>query len=84
MEMEMYCVYDRKLREYGAIWLAANPAVAVRNMQATLRGSGAMMEKFPEDFEVHKIGSFNNTTGEVKAEGRPVVVAQLDTVLAHA
>lgn len=80
--MEMYSIYDRKLREYGSIVLAANDAAVVRMVKMGIRpGEDTVMSKFPEDFEVHRVGSFDPSTGEIVADGRPVVTAQLAQVL---
>lgn len=79
--MEMYSVYDRKVREYGAILLAPNVGAMGRQVQVGVRGSNSLMEKYPEDFEIHKVGTFDTDTGEVVAPGRPEIVAPLTVVL---
>lgn len=79
--MEMYSVYDRKLREYGAILLSANQAAMYRTIQVGVRGSNSLMEKYPGDFELHKVGEFNTEFGEITTNGRPEVVALLSDIL---
>jgi len=81
MDQEMYSVYDRKLREYGHIVLSPNRAAVARSLQMGVRGSGSVMEKYPGDFELHKVGTFNTSTGEVTANGRPEVLTTLDVIL---
>jgi len=79
--MEMYSVYDRKLREYGAILLSQNEAACFRMIQVGVKGSGSLMEKYPADFELHKVGLFNTELGEVTTSGRPEVIATLSEIL---
>jgi len=79
--MEMYAIYDRKLREYGSILLSPNEASMFRTIQVGVKGSQSLMEKYPTDFELHKLGEFDSSTGEVKVDGRPHVVALLSDVM---
>jgi len=79
--MEMYCIYDRKLREYGSILLSPNPGAMYRTCQVGIKGTNSLMEKYPQDFELHRIGTFNTSTGEIEASGRPEVIALLSDVL---
>lgn len=79
--MEMYSVYDRKLREYGNVLLAANFAALSRTLQMGLRGTGSLMETYPDDFEVMLLGTFDVGTGEIVIDGRPKVVGSLAQIV---
>lgn len=82
MEQEMYSVYDRKLREYSQIVLSPNYGAVARSLQMGVRQNReTIMAQYPSDFELHKLGTFNTTTGELTAKGRPEVVTTLDVIL---
>jgi len=82
MEMRMYSVYDRKLREYGSVLLAPNDGVMARTILTGVRGSSSLMEKYPEDFQVEHVGNFDISTGLVTpVEGRPEIVISLEKLL---
>lgn len=78
MEVQLFAIFDRKVREYGNILAAPNKDVIMRDVQVGVVGSGSLMEKYPEDFELHHLGSFDRITGEIMPlDGRPDVIVQL-------
>lgn len=81
MDQEMYSVYDRKLRQYSQIVLSPNYGAVARSLQMGIRGKGDLMDTYPQDFELHRLGTFNTATGELVSVGRPEVVATLDVIL---
>lgn len=80
--MRVYSIYDRKVREYGSLLLAPNNDVMVRNVITGVRGSGSLMEKYPEDFQLEYLGDVDPNTGMLTAiDGRPEIVGSLSTLL---
>jgi len=82
--MEMYSIYDRKLREYGQILLAPNIGTVSRTIVMGVRGSKSTMDQYPEDFELHKVGEFDTQSGQVTANGRPEILVTLDLLMENA
>lgn len=80
--MEMYSIYDRKLRSYGGILLSPNQQSVTRDVQVGVADSGSLMEKFPEDFELHRVGYFDRDLGTITpVDSRPEVVGQLADIV---
>lgn len=61
----VYAMFDRKMKEFGAVATARNDDTIKRQLSTQLKGSGSMMEKYPDDFDVFRIGMFDPETGEL-------------------
>lgn len=79
--MEIYSIWDRKLSQYGQLLLSQNVLAMSRELQSVLVGSKSMMDQYPEDFELHRIGLFDTTTGVLEVKARPEVVVSLVNIL---
>lgn len=79
-EVKVYSVLDRKVREFGQLLLSANDESMERTVRDVVSGSGTMMEKYPEDFDLHVVGSFNTETGEL-ARSAPQLVGNVALIL---
>lgn len=82
--MSVYSLFDRKLREYGALVLERNDEAIVRSLIDGVRGSGSLMEKHPEDFDLMHIGSYNTASGQLGSQAElfaPRLVANLGELL---
>lgn len=79
--MNMYTLFDRKLREHGQIVLANNDEACKRALKDGLSGSGSTVEKYPEDFDLMCVGSFDSETGMVVPIGIPKLVENVSNLL---
>lgn len=76
----LYALLDRKLREYGAVLIAKNETAMCRALHDGVKGSGSMVEKYPEDFDLYRLGEMDNETGCITAEV-PSLVDSLRDIL---
>jgi len=63
-KLMMFSIFDRKLREYGAPLVQRNEESMCRELRS-MKGSLGMMDKYPEDFDLHVIGEYDAETGRV-------------------
>lgn len=68
MEGNLYSVKDTKLGKFGMPFTAPNDEIAKRNLIATIRAGDNNIAEFPEDFQLFKIGSMNDDTGELTTD----------------
>jgi len=71
--MNVYALWDRKGREYGQLVLGANDESVVRALKDGVP-KGSTVEKYPEDFDIMRLGRFDSLTGELSGEERGFVV----------
>lgn len=62
--MNVYSIFDRKLRQYGQLMLERNDFALQRGLADGIRANGeALLAKHPEDFDLYQVGEFNEETG---------------------
>lgn len=58
----IYAVYDKKSKNYGLLVSSPHDAVATRDFVAAVSEPQSALGKFPEDFELHCVGTFYDTS----------------------
>lgn len=71
MILEMFTIYDVKARVYQTPKFALNEAMAKRNFEIHLTEENTIFTKFPDDFQIFHIGSYDDDTGEIKQKKKP-------------
>lgn len=79
--MQVFSLFDRKLREYGSLVLANNAEAVKRALVDGVRGSGSLVEKHPQDFDLMEIGMFDTDSGILVPGKLPVLVDNVGTLL---
>ncbi|QXP08657.1 MAG: nonstructural protein [Arizlama microvirus] len=69
-----YCVLDRKAKIYNTPYFIMNDAVAIRQFSMVVNGQDSMVAKFPEDYILYRVGSFDMLEGKINPEPFPVEV----------
>jgi len=83
--VRIYSMYDRKLKEFGPLTTARNDDGILRAVQDGIPGSGSVLERHAEDFDLMYLGDYFPQTGFLAAgSGPPQLVARLDAILARA
>lgn len=54
----LYAIFDKKAKSYGPIFGVPHDAVAIREFGAAVESPNSVLAKYPEDFELHVVGSF--------------------------
>lgn len=71
MNEEIFTVYDSAARRYLQPFVAETVEVAIRMFRALVSKPEHQFARFPEDYTLFHIGSFDAETGTVKALGTP-------------
>lgn len=55
---KLYSVFDSKAQSYGPIFGVPNDVVATREFVAVVVAKDSVINKYPDDFELHCVGEF--------------------------
>lgn len=77
--MQLFAIFDRKLKEYGhAIQAERNASAFLRGITDGIkRSEGSLLHSHPEDFDIMCMGEFNKETGEIKLYPSPRLIENL-------
>lgn len=81
--MYVYSLWDRKLKEFGALATARNDDAVKRALLDGIRGSRSVVEQHPDDFDVVRLGAFDPEAGTITPEV-PKVIANVSVLLVGA
>lgn len=76
MVVRLYSIYDMKTRVFSPPMLYHNDAHAMRDLSGELDKAQSMVAKFPHDFEIRFLGTWNDASGEIVQEAIPDVVCR--------
>lgn len=68
MKINLYSVKDSKLGKFCQPFTAPNDEIAKRMLQSTIRAGGNNIADYPEDFQLFKIGNYDEDTAELTTE----------------
>lgn len=74
-DVSAYCVLDIKAKIYNQPHFLINDAVAIRQFQIVIGDTTSMLSKYPEDYRLYRVASFNMETGIITPEAAPVEIA---------
>jgi len=76
MTMEMFTVFDQAAERYMDPFAAPTVGFAIRGFQEACGQDGHQFQKFPEDYILYHIGTFNAELGEIEPmAGRKIAMA---------
>lgn len=75
MKYIIVAVHDRQLDCYMRPFVAQARGQAVRSFTDETNRQGSELNMHPEDYELHELGHFDDQTGGVTANDRPVQLA---------
>lgn len=59
----LYALYDKKVRSFGAPFTACNDAVACRSVSGMIKFNKDVLHDNPGDFSLQKLGTYDVTLG---------------------
>lgn len=75
MRKTLYSVYDKKSNFYSAPFIEVNDGTAIRALQDTISSNpNHPFAKHSEDFELIRVGSFNEQDGGVSEDPQGTVI----------
>lgn len=81
---KIFAVYDKKAESYGPLMALPHEAVAIREFENAVQQEDSPLRNYPDDFELHCIGSMPEYgVGETPIKAcQPVVVLTASAVVA--
>lgn len=79
MIVRLYSVFDAKSGAFGLPFAAFNDAVAQRTIAAAMQSGDPLFAKFPADYQLYRLGAFDDSTGQLGAEA-PTAVCNLTSL----
>lgn len=68
IQRDLFAVKDVKSGRFAAPFLADNIQVAKRNVAWAMKDQTTAFFNFPEDYQLYKLGSFDEQTGELVSD----------------
>lgn len=82
MKYDIYSYRD-KVTGFGLLMLDVNEQSAVRGFTFAVNGKYDLMTFKPSDFDLYRVGTFDNNTGVISAESIPVMICNGESVVSN-
>lgn len=80
--LHMFTLLDNTIGEYLAPMFYASEAAVKRALLSVIQSDEkSLLSKFPADFSLHCLGSFDPKTADVQAFEHPIHICRLDELL---
>ena len=80
MDKNLYSIYDKKSETYMQPFVELTDGTATRQCMDLLLNTNAPFAKYPEDFTLMRIGSWDEIAGMPTADNPPEVIVELLTL----
>lgn len=81
MIVNIYSVLDRKASAFLPIFHARTDGEAMRMMRMTMMRGPSQFTDFPDDYHIYLLGEFDDATGEIQPQIKPLPVASISELL---
>lgn len=68
MKTNIYAIYDKQAEIHGPPFTAINDVLAMRTFNTIKEDSSSDIHKYPQDYKLVKLGTFDKKTGALNAE----------------
>ena len=75
MKYGIYSLFDIKSGAYAQPFYAPNRAVALRHLEAGREDENSLLSKFPGDFQLFELGTFNDEAGNIEVSTVPTLIS---------
>jgi len=82
MKLKIFSLYDEKAQVFNTPQYLAHKGEAIRMLQTTLGAKESMMSKYPEDFNLYCLGTYDDSTGKIISNDIPELVIRATELLA--
>ena len=80
MKLGIYSIYDSKANAFQQPFYFVNDEIATRAAQSTIEDQNSAIAKYPEDFTLISLGTFDPDTGEIEYDQHHRVVLHFKTL----
>jgi len=71
----IFSLHDAKAAAFAQPFYSPNRATAQRHFMAALEDPQSVVSKFPADFRLYELATFDDSTGNITVHDVPVLVA---------
>lgn len=71
---KLFSVYDAKTEAYGPVLTHTSDGDAIRSYEMACNNKDSLLGVYPNDFTLMRIGTFDENSGVIELEVRPVPV----------
>lgn len=73
MNYNFYCVFDKKAAVYCLPFTSQSDGTAMRDFHAAANDPSSHVHKYPADFELFRLGSYDSDSGVIVAS-KPIFI----------
>lgn len=77
MKLQIYTIFDRKMVSYMKPMYPTHLVEIQRNLTEVMKDENANIAKFPEDYELYRLGEWDTESAEYILENKPVFIQQI-------
>lgn len=81
MKLNIYSIYDEKAEAYNTPQYLRHKGEAIRMLQTTLDNKETMISKYPKDYSLYCLGTFDDNKGEIEGIAVPVLIVRATELL---
>ena len=82
--LEIYSIYDKKVGTYMRPVFVAHLVEVQRDLSSVMANKESLLAKFPSDYEVYRLGKFDDKKGMMDLEDKPVFIMNISELEAPA
>lgn len=81
MKLSIYALHDIKADSFGSMIVLDNDAMAIRSLAGAAAQEASLVNLSPSDFNLYRLGSYDNCTGTIKPCDKPQLVTNAASVV---
>lgn len=70
----VYAYYDKKSKNFLQLQVHQNEPVAMRQFALLIEDDTTLMHKFPEDFDLYEVGTYDSVSGSIEPNAVPELI----------
>jgi hypothetical protein len=81
MILKIFSLFDEKAQTYNTPQYLAHEGEALRMLLTTLDDNKSMVSKFPEDFSLYCLGTFDDNSGKFEGYNEPQLIKRISDLV---
>lgn len=83
MKYQMYSIFDLKVGVYHPPIFFRSPGEAIRSFVGAATEGSSLLSKYPKDFSLHSLGSWDDDTAKYKVLPEPAFIGVLHDLIGY-
>lgn len=83
MKLRIYSIFDLKAEEFSPPFFQKNDRLAMRTVTESAQGPTSMLQNYPDDFILYRLGDFDNETGVIIIEQKPHMLMNVANLMSR-